>query len=254
MKALCTDYSPLFETAPFTLSPFISLTCAKDYQYLLNASHKACACTGRRCSGLTGRGEDTGEALMRCPEPCPCTCTRAADVAALAVPGGDSRPPNFIGDWGRPGPDLLQWGVLGDGRGKSFFLLWIVIIALLTTPASSLSRKKPQSVCLFLCVRERWVGDGERSRAPTCVVCEVFMGSEIIYSCLEYLLFTPLRSALTASLLPERVLILIIFGPLKNEKPNVSLCPKDVRLSSLDNTSLHRYIAQSPTRRDFNFK
>lgn len=68
---------------------------------------------------------------MRCPERFPCAGARAADVHA--VPQSQGIPSSEFHQ--RPGetqPDLLQWGGMGDGRGKSS-LLWIVIIGLLTT-------------------------------------------------------------------------------------------------------------------------
>lgn len=70
---------------------------------------------------------------MRCPERFPCTCARAADVAAHAVPGGRRIPSSeFSSVTGGEHPTQTS-GVLGDGRGKSS-LLWIVIIGPLTNP------------------------------------------------------------------------------------------------------------------------
>lgn len=83
---------------------------------------------------------------MRRPERCPCTCTRAADVAAQSQ--GDP----VRGISSAAGEDPTQTSSssgerMGDGHGKSS-LLWIVIIALLTAPASTLSQ---MCVCVFMC-------------------------------------------------------------------------------------------------------
>lgn len=56
MEALRTDYPPSPFRQPFLLSTLWSHPCAKNYQYLLNVSHKAWPCTGRSCRGLTGEG------------------------------------------------------------------------------------------------------------------------------------------------------------------------------------------------------
>ena len=208
MKALCTDYSPSpFQTAPFfsSLSPPLlwSPPCAKNYQYLLNASHKARPRTGRRgCRGLPGGGDQTrGEAIMRCPEPSHrARVSEGSRCSSTSGPRGPHHhhhhhhhtpcPRNFIsGPGGRdtqPGPDLLQRGEPGDGRGKSS-LLWIVIIGLLTSTASPLSPKVCVCVCVCVCV---WVSLSLSVCVCACVwgVC---MRSKIIYSSLEYLLFTP---------------------------------------------------------------
>lgn len=172
MKAPCTDYSPSPLRQPPSPLSLWSPPCAKNYQYLLNASHKACPWS---CTGLTGRGEDIGEAIMRCPERFLCTCARAADVAARAVPGDRPLPfsTSVLGissaDRERTQTQTSSDGEsrVGDARGKSS-LLWIVIIGLLTSPRAC--------ACVVHCV----------------IGWDVFVGLKIIYSSLEYLLLTPL--------------------------------------------------------------
>lgn len=73
---------------------------------------------------------------MRCPEPFPCTCTIAADVAAQ-IPRGSLH--GISSAKTRPRPPPLRGVDLSDGRGKSS-LLWIVIIRLVTSPASTPSQ------------------------------------------------------------------------------------------------------------------
>lgn len=128
---------------------FDLVQCARNYQYLLNAPHKARPCTGRGCRGLP----DTGDALMRCPERSPplltppqlpsrlCVraCVRAEDsrCSSTCSPRGAPSPEFHQRPWGgEPKPDLLQQ----QQQGKSWLtdvvnhlLLWIVIIAVLTT-------------------------------------------------------------------------------------------------------------------------
>lgn len=145
MKAVRTDYSPSFRQ-PFLLSTLWSQPCAKNYQYLLNVSHKAWLCTGR---GLTGEGIRHGRGINEMPRAISLCVRKGSRCSSACTPRG----PRSSEFHQRPGgggsaPDPLSRGELGDGRGKSS-LLWIVIIGLLTTTRHPQSQKVYPRTCVL---------------------------------------------------------------------------------------------------------
>lgn len=104
--------------------------------------------------------------MPRARPPPPVRARRAADVAAHALPGDP-----VLGISSAAGENPTQTHLqLGGVRGKSA-LSWIVIIGPLTTRVTIRSQK---------------------TRVMSCVFCELFVGSRIIHSSLEYLLFKTL--------------------------------------------------------------
>lgn len=133
MEALRTDYPPSPFRQPFLLSTLWSHPCAKNYQYLLNVSHKAWPCTGRSCRGLTGEGIRHWRGINEMPRAISLRVSKDSRCSGTRNPRGPPSSEFHQRSGGEPNPDLLQREELGDGRGKSS-LLWIVIIGLLTTP------------------------------------------------------------------------------------------------------------------------
>lgn len=132
---------------------------------------------------------------------------------------------NFISGQRRLNPDLLQRGGLGDGHGKSS-LLWIAIIALLTTPVSPSHKRR--CLCLRACMR---------ACATAGVMSCVVLG-------IKQMINPPLLSCQVIIVAPKS---LLIFSALLKDKEKLCSSRRSLPVTLQLSSSQIRYVTLTAT-------